>query len=107
MAKIMLDEYKTSDLFWVKVVNMAYHVTNRLYLHKILKKTSYDLLTGNKSSVSYFWVFENKCYVLQKMSKSSEFATKVYEGFLLGYVRPQDPSDQLQGRFSSDTTPPA
>jgi hypothetical protein len=50
-----------------------------------LKKTSYELITGNKPSVSYFLVFVSKCYVLQKRSKSSKFAPKVYEDFLLGY----------------------
>jgi hypothetical protein len=54
MARIMLDEYKTSDQFWTEVVNTACHAINRLYLHKLLKKTSYELLTGNKPSVSYF-----------------------------------------------------
>jgi transposase InsO family protein len=54
MARTMLDEYKTSDRFWVKAINTAYHATNRLYLHKLLNKTSYELLTGNKSNVSYF-----------------------------------------------------
>jgi transposase InsO family protein len=57
MARIMLDEYKTSDLFWCKAINIACHVINRLYLHKKLKKTSYELLTGNKPKVLYFRVF--------------------------------------------------
>jgi hypothetical protein len=43
------------------------------------------LLIGNKPIVSYFQVFRSKCYVLQKRSKSSKFAPKIYEGFLLGY----------------------
>jgi hypothetical protein len=60
----MLDEYKTSDRFWVEVVNTARHVINRLYLHKLLKKTPYELITGNKSNISYFRVFESKCYVI-------------------------------------------
>jgi hypothetical protein len=64
---------------------MACHATNRLYLHKLLKKTPYDLLISNKPNVSYFRVFESKCYVLQKRSICSKFAPKVYEGFLLGY----------------------
>jgi hypothetical protein len=81
----MLDEYKTSDRFWVEAVNTACHVTNRLYLHKILKKISYELLTGNKPNVSYLWVFRSKCYILQKRSKSSKFSPKTYEGVLLGY----------------------
>jgi hypothetical protein len=84
MARTMLDEYKTSDQFWVEAVNTVCHATNCLYFHKLLKKTSYELLTNNKSSVSYFRVFRSKCYVLQKRSKSSKFTPKVYESFLLG-----------------------
>jgi hypothetical protein len=85
MTRSMLDEYKTSDQFWTEAVNTACHTTNRLYLHKLLNKTPYDLLTGNKPNISYFRVFGSKCYVLQKRSKSSKFAPKVYECFLLGY----------------------
>jgi hypothetical protein len=54
IARAMLDEYKTSDQFWEEVINTACHATNRLYLHKLLKKTSYELLTGNKPNASYF-----------------------------------------------------
>jgi hypothetical protein len=64
---------------------MACHATNCLYLDKLLKKTSYELLTGNKPNVSYFRVFKSKCYIIQKRSKSSKFAPKTYEYFLLGY----------------------
>jgi hypothetical protein len=85
MARIMLDEYKTSDQFWAEAINTACHATNHLYLHELLKKTSYELLTGNKPNISCFRVFGSKCYVLHKRSKSSKFASKVYEGFLLGY----------------------
>jgi transposase InsO family protein len=54
MARTMLDEYKTSDRFWAEAINTTCHATNRLYLHKLLKKTSYDLLTSNKPNISYF-----------------------------------------------------
>jgi transposase InsO family protein len=54
MARIMLDKYKTSNRFWAEAINTACHATNHLYLHKLLKKTSYELLTGNKPNVSYF-----------------------------------------------------
>jgi hypothetical protein len=66
MTRSMLDEYKTFDRFWAEAVNIACHATNHLYLHKLLKKTPYELLTGNKSNLSYFRVFGSKCYVLQK-----------------------------------------
>jgi hypothetical protein len=85
LARIMLDEYKTSDCFWAKAINTVCHDVNWLYLHQLLKKTPYELLIGNKSNVSYFKVFGSKCYILLKRPKSSKFAPKVYEGFMLGY----------------------
>jgi transposase InsO family protein len=54
MARTILDEYKTSDQFWAEAINTACYATNRFYLHKLLKKTSYELITGNKPNVSYF-----------------------------------------------------
>jgi transposase InsO family protein len=69
MARTMLDKYKTSDWLCTKVVNTARHATNRLHLHKLLKKTPYELLTGNKQNIYYFRVFGRKCYVLQKKIK--------------------------------------
>jgi transposase InsO family protein len=52
MARTLLDEYKTLDRFWAEAINTAYYSINRLYLHRILKKTSYELLTGKKPNVS-------------------------------------------------------
>jgi hypothetical protein len=85
MARTMLDEYKTSDQFWAEAVNNACYAINRLYLHRILKKTSYELLTGKKPNVSYFRVFGSKCFILVKRGRKSKFAPKAIEGFLLGY----------------------
>jgi hypothetical protein len=85
MARTMLGEYKTPDRFWLEAVNTACHAINRLYLHRLLKKTSYELLTGNKPNVSHFHVFGSKCYILVKKGMNSKFAPKVVEGFLLGY----------------------
>jgi transposase InsO family protein len=60
MARTMLDEYKTPDQFWVEAINTACYSINRLYLHRILKKTLYELLTGKRPNVSYFRVFGSK-----------------------------------------------
>jgi transposase InsO family protein len=43
-ARIMLDEYKSSDRFWAEAVNTACHAINRLYFHKLLEKTPYESL---------------------------------------------------------------
>jgi hypothetical protein len=85
MARTMLGEYKTHEWFWSKAVNTACHAINRLYLHRLLKKTSYELLTGNKPNVSYIRVFRSKCYILVKKGRHSKFAPKAVEEFLLGY----------------------
>jgi transposase InsO family protein len=80
MARTMLDEYKTLDRFWALIAS-----ANRLYLHRIFKKTLYELLTGKKPNVSYFRVFGSKCFILIKRGRKSKFAPKAVEGFLLGY----------------------
>jgi hypothetical protein len=85
MARTMLDEYKTPDRFWAEAINTAFYSTNRLYLHQILKKTSYELLIGKKPNVSYFRVFGSKCFILINRGRNSKCAPKAVEGFLLGY----------------------
>jgi hypothetical protein len=85
MARTMLDEYKTPDQFWAEAINTACYSINRLYLHQILKKTSYELLSRKKLKVSYFRVFGSKCFILVKRGRNSKFAPKAVEGFLLGY----------------------
>jgi transposase InsO family protein len=98
MARTMLDEYKTPDQFWAEAINTAYYSISRLYLHRILKKTSYELLTGKKPNVSYFRVFGSKCFILIKRGRNSKFSPKAVEGFLLGY-------DSNKGHIESSTSP--
>jgi hypothetical protein len=85
MASTMLVEYKMLEQFWSEAVNTTCHAINRLYLLRLLKKTTYEYLTGKKPNVSYFRVFWRKCYILVKEGRHSKFAPKVVEGFLLGY----------------------
>jgi hypothetical protein len=85
MARTILDEYKPPDNYWAEAINTACHAINRLYLHKYYKKTSYELLTGSKPKVSYFRVFGCKCFIPNKKPRSSKFAPKIDEDFLLGY----------------------
>ena len=80
----MLDEYKTPRKFWPEAIDTAYHIINRVYLHKLLNKTSYELLTGKKPNVSYFTVFGAKCWI-KDPHHTSKFAPKAQEGFMLGY----------------------
>ena len=67
-----------------RYINTACHIINRVYLHKFLKKTSYELLTDKKPNVSYFKVFGAKCWI-RDPHHSSKFAPRAHEGFMLGY----------------------
>jgi hypothetical protein len=63
MARTMLGEFKTPERFWSEAVNTAYHAINRLYLHRLLKKTSYELLTGNKPmSLTFVYLGANATF---------------------------------------------
>nr|CAH66560.1 OSIGBa0113K06.6 [Oryza sativa] len=86
MARTMLDEYGVSDSFWAEAINTACHATNRFYLHRLLKNTSYELIVGRKPNVAYFRVFGCKCYIYRKGVRLTKFESRCDEGFLLGYA---------------------
>jgi hypothetical protein len=98
MMRTMLEEYKTSDRFWAEAINTTCYSINRLYLHRILKKTSYELLTSKNPNVSYFRVFGSKCFILIKRGRNSKFAPKVVEGFYLVMT-------ETQGHIESSRSP--
>ncbi|WVZ97694.1 hypothetical protein U9M48_043208 [Paspalum notatum var. saurae] len=54
LARAMLDDYGTSEDFWAEAINTACHASNRIYLHRLLGKTPYELLIGRKPNISYF-----------------------------------------------------
>jgi transposase InsO family protein len=89
MARTMLEKYKTLDRFWAEAINTACYSINQLYLHRTLKKTPYELLTGKKPNVSYLRVFGSKCFILVKRGSNSKFAPKAVEGFYLVMTQTQ------------------
>src|SRR4051812_46852829 len=72
MSRTMLAEYNTPIRFWAEAINTACHIINKVYLHKFLKKTSHELITGNKPNISYLRVFGAPCYI-RDMNHSSNF----------------------------------
>jgi transposase InsO family protein len=85
MARSMLSEYNVSDSFWAEAINTACHAFNRLYCHRFHNKTPYELFIRRKPNISYFLVFDCKCYILKKRTRLSKFQSKCDEDFLLGY----------------------
>jgi transposase InsO family protein len=55
MERTMLGEFKTPERFWSEAMNTACHAINRLYLHCLLKKTSYELLFMYLGANATFW----------------------------------------------------
>src|SRR3954447_21990670 len=62
MARSMMAEFKSSHNFSAEAISTACHYSNRVYLCKIINKTSYEILNGKKPNVSYFRVFSSKCF---------------------------------------------
>jgi transposase InsO family protein len=83
MARTMLGEFKTPERFWSEAVNTACHAINRLYLHRLLKKTSYELLTDK-----------------------DDVPTAAIRTMAIGDVRPQEQQEQDQPSSSTMVHPP-
>jgi hypothetical protein len=81
----MLDDYGTPKRFWAEAINTACHAINRVYLHRLLEKTLYELLVGRKHNISYFRVFGCKCFIYKK-KRFGKFKSRCDEGFFLGYA---------------------
>src|SRR6185437_2298211 len=85
LARAMLDDYGISQRFWAEAINTACHASNRVYPHRLLKKTPYELITGRKPNISYFRVFGCKCFIYKK-KRLGKFESRCDEGFFLGYA---------------------
>ena len=82
MARSMLAEFNSPPFLWAEAVSTACHSSNRLYFRKGLKKTPYEILTGNKPNISYFRVFGCKCFYLIKGVRLSKFQAKNIGGYI-------------------------
>ncbi|WVZ71265.1 hypothetical protein U9M48_019873 [Paspalum notatum var. saurae] len=85
LARSILDEYGTSEKFWAETINTACYASNRLYPHRLLNNTPYELLNGRKPNISYFRVFGCKCYIYKKQQHLGKLQRCCDIGFLLGY----------------------
>ncbi|WVZ52804.1 hypothetical protein U9M48_003826 [Paspalum notatum var. saurae] len=85
LARAMLDDYGTLEDFWAEAINTACHASNRVYLHRLLGKTPYELLIGRKPNISYFRVFGCKCFIYKK-KRLGKFEKHCDVGFFVGYA---------------------
>jgi hypothetical protein len=86
LARAMLDDYGVSQRFWAEAINTACHASNRVYLHRLLMKTPYELLIGRNPNISFFRVFSCKCFMFKNRKHLGKFESRVDEGIFVGYA---------------------
>ena len=85
MAQRHISLSRMPERFWLEAVNTACHTINRLYLHRLLKKTSYELLTS-KSPMFHILesLVENALFLLKEV-ENPNLLLRLQKAFLLGY----------------------
>ncbi|WVZ81153.1 hypothetical protein U9M48_028565 [Paspalum notatum var. saurae] len=91
LARSMLDEYGTNEKFWAEAINTACYASNRLYPHRLLDKTPYELLNGRNPNISYFWVFCCKCYIYKKCQH-----LETMKNMPISDIKPKEDDDEVQ-----------
>jgi len=81
----MLNEYALPQYLWAKAVNTICYIINRVHIRKKLTKTPFELYHLRKPNISYFKIFECKCFVLNTKDVLGKFDVKSYEGIFIGY----------------------
>jgi hypothetical protein len=73
MARTMLMDSQSIDIFWTHVVHKSVHIPNRVILRKNIDKTPYKLLKGRLANVKHFRVFGRKCYIKREDGRMRKF----------------------------------
>jgi len=85
MARTILNSFVLPKYFWAEAVNTACYILNHIIIRPILKKTPYELFFGKIPNISYFKVFECKCFILSTKNNLGKFDSKSDEDMFLGY----------------------
>ncbi|GJU79504.1 putative ribonuclease H-like domain-containing protein [Tanacetum coccineum] len=112
-ARTMLDDSKLPTTFWVKVVNTACYVQNRVLVVKPHNKTPYELFRGRTPALSFMRPFGCHVTILNTLDYLGKFDGKLDEGFFIGYsmnskafmvykIRTRKVEENLHIRFLED-----
>lgn len=85
MGRTMIHENHLPKYLWAEAVDTSCNVQNRIYIRRILNKTSYELFKGRKSSISYFHQFGCTCFIMNSKVYLKKFDAKAQKGIFLGY----------------------
>ncbi|GJZ14263.1 putative ribonuclease H-like domain-containing protein [Tanacetum coccineum] len=84
-ARTMLADSLLPTIFWAEAVNTACYVLNRVLVTKPHNKTSYELIIGRPTSISFMRPFGCPVTILNTLDPLGKFDGKAEEGFLVGY----------------------
>nr|GEU72697.1 hypothetical protein [Tanacetum cinerariifolium] len=84
-ARTMLADSLLPISFWVKAVNTACYVQNRVLVTKPHNKTPYGILHGRTPSIGFIRPFGCPVTILNTLDSLGKFEGKVDEGFRVGY----------------------
>ncbi|GJY85800.1 ribonuclease H-like domain-containing protein [Tanacetum coccineum] len=84
-ARTMLADSKLPTTFWVKAVNIACYVQNRVLVTKPHNKTPYELFLGRKPALGFMKPFGCLVTILNTIDHLGKFDGKANEGFFVGY----------------------
>nr|GEY97727.1 ribonuclease H-like domain-containing protein [Tanacetum cinerariifolium]GEY97742.1 ribonuclease H-like domain-containing protein [Tanacetum cinerariifolium] len=83
--RTMLVDSLLPIIFWSEAVATACYVLNRVLVTKPHHKTPYELLTGDKPSISYLKPFGCHVTILNTSDSLGKFDKKSDEGYIVGY----------------------
>nr|GEV55834.1 hypothetical protein [Tanacetum cinerariifolium] len=84
-SRTMLANSYLPTIFWTKAVATACYVLNRVLVTKPYAKTPYELLTGNKPSISYLKPCGCHVTIFNTSDSLGKFDKKSDEGYIVGY----------------------
>jgi hypothetical protein len=85
IARMMLDEHRTSRHFWAEAINTTCYILNQKFLCSLLNLTPFELHFGCQPFVSHLRPFGYECFIL-KHDNLDKFESRSSDGIFLGYT---------------------
>nr|GEX34478.1 integrase, catalytic region, zinc finger, CCHC-type, peptidase aspartic, catalytic [Tanacetum cinerariifolium] len=85
VSRTMLIFSHASLFLWAEAIATECYTQNRSIIHRRFNKTSYELIQGRKSDISYLYVFGALCYPKNDREDIGKPGAKGDIGFFIGY----------------------
>jgi IS30 family transposase len=86
MARLMMDDKKIGQTYWVEEIHTTVHVINKAHLRPHSNKTPYEVWYGRPPSIKHLKVFGSKCYIKNNNENLGKYDDRDDEGIFLGYA---------------------